>query len=220
MKKEKAKKVMESLREDYNLVSSSFARTRDRLWPAGKFLFDFAKKEEKVLDLGCGNGRFSQYLEGCDYTGVDFSSGMVSEAKKRFPEKKFIVASALSLPFKDNFFDKIYSIAVIHQIPSTDYRKEALREAKRVLKKNGRIFITVWDLKKERRFFCLKQMMRNFFWGPMGSKDIILKRDRYYYLFSKKELKKIFEDVGFEVEEDGTIEEKKHNNFYLIAKKT
>ncbi len=220
MKKEDAKRIMERLKEDYDLISSSFAKNRERVWPEMKFLFDKAKKEERVLDLGCGNGRFSQYLEHTHYTGIDFSEKMISEAKARFPKKDFLVGDALSLPFQDNSFDRVYSIAVIHQIPSEALRIEALKEIKRVLKPEGRLYITVWNIWKNNKFFCVKQMMLNFFFSrSLGPRDIILKRDRYYYVFRKKELSRLAEKAELSPEEEGLAEEGKRSNFYLIAKK-
>ncbi len=211
MKEEDAKKIINDLRRDYNLVSSSFARSRDRMWPEVKFLFDYTKEEERVLDLGCGNGRFSIYLEKADYVGVDFSEGMIEEARKRFPEKKFLVSDAFNLPFKENYFDKIYSIAVVHQIPSHEYRLQVLSEIKRVLKKGGMFFLTAWKMSEEEKDFCIKT--------SFGEQDIFLKRKRYYYLFKEKELSLLLKEAGFVVYEEGIVVEDKRNNFYLIAKK-
>jgi ubiquinone/menaquinone biosynthesis C-methylase UbiE len=210
MKNKDAQNIMRNLQEDYNLMAESFSATRDRMWPELKFMFDYSKKNEKILDLGCGNGRFSKYLQETDYTGVDFSEKMIEQAKKRFPDKKFIVADALNLPFEDNYFDKIYSVAMIHQIPSHKYRLEALIEIKRTLKPNGQIFLTAWK--------ALGAQGSHRFERGEG-KDVFLKRERYYYLFEKGELSKLTEEAGLKVKEEGTAEQKNRNNIYLIARK-
>jgi ubiquinone/menaquinone biosynthesis C-methylase UbiE len=208
MARNNAKKIMDDLRDDYNLVSSSFASSRDRMWPELKFLFDYAKEKEKVLDLGCGNGRFSQYLEKTDYTGVDFSEGMISEAQKRFSGKRFLVGDALHLPFQENYFDKVYSIAMLHQIPSSEYRLQVLSEIKRVLKKEGEVFLTVWKMngnEKIERF--------------LEENEIFLKRKRYYYLFKEGELSSLLKEVGLSVLEESVVTQKERSNIYIIAKK-
>lgn len=210
MKNKDAQNIMRNLQEDYNLTAESFSATRDRMWPELKFMFDYSKKNEKVLDLGCGNGRFSKYLQETDYTGADFSEKMIEQAKKRFPDKKFIVADVLNLPFEDNYFDKIYSVAMIHQIPSHKYRLEALIEIKRTLKPNGQIFLTAWKAEEGRG-------VHRFERGE--GKDVFLKRERYYYLFEKGELSKLTEEAGLKVKEEGTAEQKNRNNIYLIARK-
>lgn len=220
MKTKKAKIIMKKLQKDYNLVASSFASTRDRLWPEMKVLFDYAKKGERVLDVGCGNGRFSKYLSGTEYVGVDFSEKMIEEAEKRFPEKNFKVANILSLPFQDNYFDKVYGIAVIHQIPSYEYRLKALLEIKRVLKPGGYLFLTVWDIAQGRKVFFLQNALRNFFSSSLGRKDFILKRERYYYVFEKGELSTISRKAGFTPTKEGELKREKRRNFYLIARKS
>ncbi len=209
MKEKDASRIMNNLREDYNLAAAPFARSRDRMWEELKFLFDCAKEGDAVLDLGCGNGRFSQYLEHTRYIGVDFSEKLIEEAKKRFPKKEFLVGSALSLPFKDAFFDKIYSIAVIHQIPSLDYREKAVAEARRVLKDEGEIFFTAWQMDEETKALCQKE----------NEKDVFLKRDRYYYLFEEEEFVDLFYKGGFDVLRSGVIKEGKRSNFFVVARK-
>jgi len=218
MKKEYAQKIINELQEDYNLVASSFASTRDRLWPEVKFLFDYAKKGDRVLDVGCGNGRFCKYLEKGKYTGVDFSEKMIEEAKKRFPKKDFRVANALSLPFQGETFDKVYAIAVIHQIPSEEYRKQFLAEMERVLKPGGQLFLTAWNLEKKGKLFLLKNAFSNIF-SPLGSRDFLLKRKRYYYIFKKGELSSLCRKAGFVVEKEGEANKKGRSNYYVVALK-
>ena len=84
-------------------------------------------RKGKILDLGCGDGRFLDYA----YLGVDFSKGMLEEAKRK---GKFLVRASLShLPFGDESFDTAFMVdASIHIKPTQ--RKEAYDEAKRVAK--------------------------------------------------------------------------------------
>jgi ubiquinone/menaquinone biosynthesis C-methylase UbiE len=219
MKLTDAKKIMNDLQEDYNLISSSFATSRDRLWPEMKFLFDYAKENERVLDIGCGNGRFSQYLEKADYMGIDFSQKLIEEAKKRFPQKNFLMADALSLPFENESFNKVYGIAVIHHIPSFEYKLKILLEAKRVLMSGGYLFLTAWNLTEKNKKFLIKNTLQNLFSFSFSWQDFFIKRKRYYYLFKKNELSSLAKKAGFEIIEEGIIKEERRNNFYLIAKK-
>ncbi len=219
MKLNEAKKIMTKVQEDYNLISSPFATARDKLWPEMKFLFDEAKKEEKVLDLGCGNGRFSKYLEEVDYVGIDFSEKLIEEAKKRFSEKNFLVGDAVNLPFENEFFDKIYGVAIIHHIPSAKYRLKVFLEAKRVLKKDGVLFLTAWNLTENNKMLLVKNFIKNIFSFNLSCRDFFIKRERYYYLFKKGELSFLAKKAGFRKIKEGVLREKNRNNFYLIAKK-
>lgn len=233
-----AKRIISDLRDDYDKNAVSFAISRDKMWPELKFLFDSAKGNEKVLDVGCGSGRFFNYLKDTDYTGIDFSKNLINEAKKRFPNEKFIVGDALSLPFKDNSFDKVYSIAVLHQIPKEEYRFKALNEIKRVLKKDGVAFITVWNIKSDSKILksnssyfledknesnkktdSITQYIINHFKKFRKRRNFFLKRKRYYYIFKKKELSKLAKEVGFKVIEEGVLKRKTRSNFYIILQK-
>lgn len=60
-------------------------------------------KNAKVLDAGCGYGRWSTKFD--NYVGVDFSPDFIALAQKKFPKDKFIVASLENLPFQDKEFD-------------------------------------------------------------------------------------------------------------------
>ena len=98
-----------------------------------------------MLDLGCGNGRLYKMIEklNVDYIGIDLSENLIKKAEELYPNAKFYVASALDLPFPDNMFDKIISIAVLHHIPSYKLRIKFMEEAYRVLKKDGQLILTV-----------------------------------------------------------------------------
>jgi ubiquinone/menaquinone biosynthesis C-methylase UbiE len=99
---------------------------------------------ERVLDLGCGEGRhvISAYVLGeVHAVGVDLSRKDLSTAQARFAEFEeagnehkqldLAEASALALPFPDASFDKVICSEVLEHIP--DYRA-ALQEIRRVLK--------------------------------------------------------------------------------------
>ncbi len=227
-----ADKIMELVRDDYDKQAHTFARSRDRMWSELRFLFDYSRKGDKVLDLGCGNGRFSQYLRESEYTGVDFSKNLIEEAEERFPSKLFKVGSALQIPFEEKTFDKVYSIAMIHQVPGKDNRIKALQDIKRVLKINGFAFLTVWNIKKNDKAFknysfryihCeddLKQMtliekIKDF----LTPRNFFLKGNRYYYIFKRGELTYLSQLAGLTVVEEGIIESDGRSNLYVILKR-
>jgi malonyl-CoA O-methyltransferase len=93
----------------------------------------------KVLDLGCGTGRHSLWLaqQGAEVTGVDFSDGMLAEARKKpgADPIRFVVHDlAQPLPFPDATFDLVVSGLVLeHLIDLAVF----FREARRVLKLGG-----------------------------------------------------------------------------------
>lgn len=98
-------------------------------------------KEDKLLDYGCGFGRFFPYFQNIvNYTGIDISESMISECKRKWIKEKerFIIAEGENLPFADGYFDKIICYGVFDAC----YQEQALSEMLRVLKTNGQLLIT------------------------------------------------------------------------------
>lgn len=183
-----------------------------------------------MLDLGCGNGRLLELFKGKNiiYTGVDSSERLIEIARRRNPEANFFVADGLGLPFQDNYFDKIFCIAVLHHIPSVYFRRQFVKEAKRVLRPGGIFVITVWNLwpkynsfKKIIKFSILKILGKT----KLDFKDIFVpwqnKVERYIHCFTKRELDKLIRVVGLKVKEAGVFKGKQASNYniYLVAEK-
>ena len=59
----------------------------------------------------------------------------------------------MALPYKDETFDAVLSIAVIHHIATTERRVRAIRELARILRVGGRIIISVWSMEQSHRKF-------------------------------------------------------------------
>lgn len=90
----------------------------------------------KVLDAGCGYGRWSELFE--DYVGVDFSPDFIDEAKRKYPSKNFIVADLKDLPFNKNEFDIAFCVSIKQMVRANLGDEEwnlMLKELKRVAKK-------------------------------------------------------------------------------------
>ena len=122
-----ARELIKKTKNDFDKIANEFSKTRKTLWPELLELDKYIKDNEKVLDLGCGNGRLFELFSAqgrsvsggkkVDYVGIDNSSNLISEAKKKYGNY-FQVADILNIPFSDNYFDSIWLIAVFHHIPS------------------------------------------------------------------------------------------------------
>ncbi len=228
MDKEYAKYLLTKTTEDYNLIAEDYSRTRKEVWQEMEFLFEkYLNAGEVVLDLGCGNGRWLESFQKrkADYFGVDNSEKLVEIARRNYPYARLQVADILSLPFSDGFFDKIYSIAVLHHIPSYELRIKSLEEIKRVLKPRGLLVLTVWRFHQlEERWLIFKNMFLKLFGkSKLDWKDVLepwgKMTNRYYHCFSKKELEELVKKSGFKVKESGVVKNERGNrqNIYLIA---
>jgi len=158
------------------------------------------KHSTKFLEVGCGQGidafLFCSKLDSsCQYTGIDYSSASIAEckkstkeAKRHFPSPvnpKFQKADASSLPFKDNTFDFIYSVGVLHHM--RDPRK-AINEMNRVLKTSGQCSIALY------RRGSLKLMMAKILRGLQQIVDKLTgqKLTIYHWIKKNKSLRPIF----------------------------
>lgn len=231
MDREYAEYLLNKTREDYNLIADEFSRTREKPWEELRPLFDYyTKNRERVLDLGCGNGRYHDFLKEkqVEYTGLDNSEKLIELAKERHPGLDFQIGDALEMPFPDNCFDKVFSIAVLHHFPSEEIRTRSLNEAKRVLKKGGLLILTVWKFHERKEILLLIKytLLKLIGKSKLDFKDILepwgKKADRYYHWFSERELVRLFGKSGFRVRKAGVIRNNKGNrqNIYIIAEKT
>jgi ubiquinone/menaquinone biosynthesis C-methylase UbiE len=105
------------------------------------------QRKLKLLDLGCGTGRFldsvKQVWPRLPTIGLDMSEAYVRHAKrqlKRWSRMRFIVGKAEAIPLPDNSQDAVTSIFLFHELPPK-IRRKALSECTRVLKPGGRLVL-------------------------------------------------------------------------------
>jgi SAM-dependent methyltransferase len=109
-----------------------------------------------ALDVGCGTGALAARLAEAGYetVGVDPSEGMLEVLRQRSPRVRAVRASAESLPFPEDSFDVVLTVAVLHHIADRDGVRRTLAEMVRVAKPSGRVL--VWD-----------HNPRNPYWGNL-----------------------------------------------------
>ena len=151
----------------------------------------------RLLNVGCAHGPdFIPFRDNFELFGVDFSGNMLRFARRYSAKYKFGIiltqADACSLPFTDGCFDRALAVATYHHIDDKAQRLQAIRELYRVLKPGAEAFITVWNRWQPRFWLKTKNIM-----VPWRSRDKTL--NRYYYLFSYRELEQLLSKAGFEV---------------------
>jgi len=104
---------------------------------------EFGKKSLSILDAGCGTGWHCKILsdKGHKVFGIDSSKNQIQQSKKNSVHSSFVIGDILAIPFKDNSFDVTYTINTVHHLSSNEDQKKALKEIKRVTKKNGIVII-------------------------------------------------------------------------------
>ena len=100
------------------------------------------KKGSKILDLACGIGRHSIYLEkiGFDVIGTDKSTNNIKKAKKNENDKlKFIQMEMIN--DTNRKYDGIFNLFTSFGYVNHDYNLETIKNIERQLKDDGKVII-------------------------------------------------------------------------------
>src|SRR3954470_8346559 len=113
-------------------------------WEARRaLLLREARPGERVLDLGCGAGRFLGALRdaGADPVGVELAAAAAARARENVPGADVrLVAEDGSLPLGHGEVDLVWCSEVLEHVPDAGH---LLLEARRVLRRGGRLLLTV-----------------------------------------------------------------------------
>lgn len=229
MKREDAQNIAEETRKTYDAVADEFSSSRAQFWDELAFLVEHTKAGDRVLDIGCGNGRLFPFIreKRARYTGVDYSEGLINKAKHLHSDGEFVVGDATALPFSNNAFDIAYSVATIHHIPGKELRTEFVREAARVLRPGGTFVLTAWGLWTFRHLGDIISTVFKSVLGqtPLDVGDVMLtfgknKRPRYLHAFSRRELSLLLVKNGLTVlSVDVVSRASGEKNIVVVAKK-
>lgn len=115
---------------------------RDHLMDRYRLILDWVPDGTgRILDIGCGNGVFTQWLarKARAVYGTDHNARQIEYGRREFPGVTFVAAEGERLPFDDAFFDVVVMSEVIEH---TADDRQALGEALRVLAPGGRLILT------------------------------------------------------------------------------
>lgn len=112
------------------------------IWEKQVVLTHLAKG--KILDLGCGTGRISQFLfaRGKTVVPVDYVPECLDVLKRATPALTCAGMSATALALKEVSFDCVVSCRVLQSLPTVEAKGLALSEIHRVLKTGGTLILT------------------------------------------------------------------------------
>ena len=142
----------------YDIHAEAFGQTRDHPWPGWDRVRSHCPPTTplRVLDVGCGNGRFGAYLAETattplTYTGVDSSRHLLERARQR--------TSVLGAPrlvcldwetegpgsmLPAGPFDAAVIFGVLHHVPGHAGRRDLLRAMAARLAPGGILAATFW----------------------------------------------------------------------------
>jgi SAM-dependent methyltransferase len=141
----------------YRERAAEFSATREHPWPGWERLALLMPKapELRVLDVGCGNGRFGRFLAAhrpqAHYTGVDASQPLVDEARARLPaslafalERVDFVATPPAEALPRGPFDLVALFGVLHGVPGHVRRRALVEAAATRLAPGGLLALAGW----------------------------------------------------------------------------
>lgn len=224
-------KILADTEVVYDSIATKFSQTRKHFWRGLEFIEDYAKKNSKIFDYGCGNGRLLELigdLPGLEYYGADISQRLIDLAKSKYLKATFLKLNPnqTSLSFKDNFFNSVYSVAVFHHFPSEKYREDMAKELFRITARGGYVIVTVWNLWQKKYIGnILENWYAKIFKGSIFDwNDCYIsfkdnrgnKFQRFHHAYTKRELRKLFANAGFEIESCEIVDGR---NIVLVGKK-
>lgn len=181
----------------------------------------FINEKTKILDVGCGTGQTMAFIAQqyeCVVKGIDSQKKMVEKANQRFKDLQLSIQSEVgfveALPFESNSFDYLLSESVL---TFTDL-EEALKEIKRVLKKDGKLIavemvmekvLPAKDLKKLQDFYGFKQFLMEEDWRKR------LSSSGFRYIHIEKEERE-FSDADLEQVPDFQLSENVDESYFQL----
>lgn len=113
----------------------------------------------KVVDLGCGPCVIYKGKD-IDLTGVDFSDSAIQEAKKNYPQGKYVVSKAQDTELPEKSFDTVIMLGLLDYF---DDWSIILNEAERICKDDGHIVATLLDGFQNHNWKTYKHLTSNWY---------------------------------------------------------
>jgi SAM-dependent methyltransferase len=206
-------KLVEINQSFYRLEARGFSQTRQTPWRGWQILMDnyvYDRKPLRVLDIGCGNGRFGSFLfehyQIETYVGIDFSQELIKIAKDNLKEYSQAVLLSTDIFTKgigrfNQPFDLVVLWGILHHIPNYSARITLINQALELT--SGVFAASLWQFAKFERFKKLEASWDNLpdiDQSQLEAGDYLLNFNdsdhyRYCHSFSDQEIKRIKTDL-------------------------
>lgn len=147
-----------------------------------------ARQGERVLDLGCGVGRFVAALAaaGADPVGVEVAEAALERARRNAPGADLrLVEPDGSIPLEHASVDLVWCSEVLEHVADTGH---LLLEARRVLRPSGRLLVTVpYHGRVKATAMAVARFEEHF--DPQG---------QHLRFFTRRSLGRTLSDAGFD----------------------
>ena len=172
---------------------------RAKTCPFGK-IAEHVSDSSRILDLGCGNGMFINYLSICrpsiEAVGVDISETNIAIARRTIGERKDIqfvtgdISRLIGVPIGANRFDYISMIDSLYFLPFTR-QCDAIRSSYELLRENGVLLIKAISREALLKYWFCKIQDR------IAMKLLRLYAETKTHVLSSEEMKDMLDSAGF-----------------------
>lgn len=180
------------------------------------------RREENILDVGCGYGRTLDELHHLGYThltGIDFSKGMIERGRSLYPYLNLYVKENSTIDFPDESFDAVILFAVLTCIISNEEQKSLIREIHRILKPSGILYVNDFLLNTDWRNLTRYERYKEKY-GIYGAFELpegaILRHHDKAWISS---LLSGFETIDFQSLTFTTMNGHTSNGFYFLGRR-
>lgn len=224
--------LLEINRRFYQDYAESFAATRRRIQDGVRQTVD-CLPDGRYLDLGCGSGTLAAFwtrprkdgsLRRGLYLGVDFSAGLLAEARQNLPstlppelgiafQQRDLMGKDWHTGIEGVPFDGILAFAVLHHLPGHENRIGFLLQVRELIKPGGVFNLSVWQIQNSPKLLARRQP-----WEAVGLReeqvepgDVLLDWRqsssgspqstglRYIHLFTESDLGELAGQTGWQV---------------------
>jgi ubiquinone/menaquinone biosynthesis C-methylase UbiE len=175
---------------------------KGNLWRGSAALHFKVSPGEKILELGCGNGKTSLALfsAGAIVYCLDFSrEALLRSSESQDPNIMHILGDVIELPFPEGYFDLVNCSHIFEHLP-TEKRRIAALEAIRVLRSGGRLEFQGFSI-SDMRYGTGQKLEENTFRRGDGI---------MYHYFTDDEVKDLFPGMQVNFLEHRTQDKRYH----------
>lgn len=252
MNRSTAKNLNDINAKFYSEFAGDFSGSRNRPWEGWKRLMRCIGTDNlsmsnglKLLDVGCGNGRFGQFAGNIltdysvDYFGIDNCGELLQIADRNLSQiftTRFInldiTREDIDVDFK---FSLIVAFGIMHHIPGVSRRKYLINMLAELLDKNAVLAVAFWRFMDHDRYASKVLSIddynrRSFSYldpDELDDGDVLLKWGhdgeglRYCHHTSEEEIEELFLDLPL-LRVDSFMADGKNNNQnrYVIYRST
>lgn len=144
----------------YETVAADFDATRQKPWLGWRQLVPYLSAGMRVLDVGCGNGRFGMFvaenLQGAfSYVGLDNSAALLKRARAALGhmDAHLLIHDVVTAPLGDDLgrFDLVVLFGVLHHVPGAAQRLDLMRRLAQCVQPGGWLVFSEWRFYEDER---------------------------------------------------------------------